>query len=120
MRGLALWYACFARTGYSSTVGGGRTNIASGKDSVIFGGSHNEAAGVKAIVVGGSRNSAMGDGAIIGGGSENIVTVCHVGSMCLTLALLTTGILTNHSWCCCQQTIWPYEESRYVCLGHQI
>jgi len=54
-----------------STVGGGSSNIASGRAATVGGGSENEASGGVATVSGGHHNMASEDYATIGGGVDN-------------------------------------------------
>jgi hypothetical protein len=58
-------------SGYASTVGGGNSNTASGNASTVGGGYANTASGVISTVGGGDFNTASGYGSTVGGGLEN-------------------------------------------------
>lgn len=55
-----------------ATVGGGRTNQATGPDSTIGGGQHNTASGFWATVGGGYNGQALGQESTVAGGSDNV------------------------------------------------
>jgi hypothetical protein len=54
-----------------ATVGGGRSNTASGTASTIAGGDNNSTSGAQATVGGGLLNTASGDQSTVGGGQSN-------------------------------------------------
>ena len=53
------------------TIGGGKSNTASGDSAVVCGGQNNNALQSSAVVVGGTLNQANGTFAMVGGGNQN-------------------------------------------------
>lgn len=64
-------------SGYSSTIGGGSTNVASGIHSTIGGGDSVNASGNHSTIGGGRSNSASGAYSTVGGGCSNIASCTY-------------------------------------------
>ena len=61
-------------SGVQSALGGGEQNTASGKSSSVSGGEQNGASGLLSSIGGGNQNVASGQSSSVGGGNENVAS----------------------------------------------
>ncbi len=63
--------------GNSSSIGGGRGNVASGTGATVGGGEDNISSSSRSVVAGGIRNTASNNQTFVGGGSDNLASATH-------------------------------------------